>query len=115
MLPKADIVIITLPLSDQTKHLFDKKILSCLKNGAVLVNISRGAVVETGALKNELKSGRISAVLDVFEKEPLDDGELWDLENVIITPHNSFVGEGNGKRLSELILRNLQDYEENAK
>ena len=83
-----------------------------MKDDAVLVNISRGAVVETNALISELRSGRLSAVLDVFEGEPLrEDDELWIFENVIITPHNSFVGEGNNWRLSDLILKNLESFD----
>ena len=65
-------------------------------------------MLETASLVTELKTGRIGAILDVFDKEPLgDDSILWDLKNVIITPHNSFVGEGNGSRLSSVILGNL--------
>ena len=73
-----------------------------------LVNIARGAIVDTKALALEMN--RLGgAVLDVFEEEPLmADSPLWSLENVIITPHNSFVGEGNGKRLSKVIINNLR-------
>ncbi len=104
----SDIVIVTLPLTEETRHMINGEILSVLPNNAVVVNISRGAVFDTDSLIKELKTGRISAVLDVFEDEPLyKDSPLWDMENVVITPHNSFVGEGNEKRLSDLILRNL--------
>ena len=111
VLAKSDIVILTLPLNEQTRHILDAGQLAAMKDGAVLVNIARGALIETGALVKELKTGRISAVLDVFEEEPLgEDSPLWTLENVLITPHNSFVGGGNGKRLSELIMRNLKSH-----
>lgn len=109
VLGKSDVVIVTLPLTDQTRHMFDKQTLAELPDGAVFVNIARGALVETDALANELRSGRIGAVLDVFEEEPLPmDNPLWDMENVIVTPHNSFVGEGNARRLSELVMNNLR-------
>lgn len=108
VLGDSDVVIITLPLTEETRYMFDAKLLSSIKTGAVLVNIARGALVDTEALLMELKVGRIGAVLDVFEEEPLSpESELWGLENVILTPHNSFVGEGNGKRMSDVIMRNL--------
>lgn len=106
---KSDIVVITLPLTHQTRHMFDKKMLAELPDGAMLVNTARGALVETSALIDELRRGRICAVLDVFEEEPLpEDSPLWNMENVIITPHNSFVGDGNAARLWEVIKENLK-------
>ena len=103
-LRQANIIVLTLPLTDQTNHLIDESKLSLLKDGAVLVNIARGAIVDTEALMKHIN--RLGgAVLDVFEQEPLDENSpLWDKENIILTPHNSFVGEGNGKRLSDTIL-----------
>lgn len=108
LLAEADVVILTLPLTDETRYLFNKSKFEKMKNGAVLVNISRGAVVNTDDLVNALKEKLGGAVLDVFETEPLDNqSQLWDIENVIITPHNSFVGEGNNKRLFECVHKNL--------
>ena len=103
----ADIVVLTLPLSEQTRHLMNDNKLILLKDGAVLVNIARGAIVDTEALINHID--RLGgAVLDVFEEEPLiDNSPLWDKPNVILTPHNSFVGKGNGERLREIIIGNL--------
>ena len=110
VIPDADIVLLTLPLNDQTYHLIDEERLRKLKKNAVLVNISRGAVIDTEALTQCLPN--ISgAVLDVFEDEPLpQNNTLWDMENVIITPHNSFVGDGNQVRLYNLILKNINKY-----
>ena len=107
-LSKADIVVLTLPLTEETYHLLDADKIKILQDGAVLVNIARGAVVDTEALLQNV--GRLGgAVLDVFEEEPLEEKKLlWDRENVILTPHNSFVGEGNSSRLSELIIKNLK-------
>ncbi len=112
----SDIVVLTVPLTSETEGLFDKDRLAILKNDTVLVNISRGAVVDTDALIAEVKSRRLSAVLDVFEEEPLGVASpLWNLDNVILTPHNSFVGDGNEKRLSTIILKNLEAYEAEGK
>ena len=106
----ADIVVLTLPLTDETYHLFNDKRLKRLRKNAVLVNISRGAVIDTVALIESLPNIG-GAVLDVFEEEPLPlNSPLWDTENVIITPHNSFVGDGNRARLHNLILKNLNKY-----
>ena len=108
-LPMADIVVLTLPLTDETRHLLDARRLSLLKDRAVVVNIARGAVVKQMALANELSSNRLRAVLDVFEEEPLpSDSILWSLPNVILTPHNSFIGDGDANRLTALILQNLE-------
>lgn len=109
VLKQSDIVIIALPLTDDTCHLFGNEKLSCMKAGAILVNISRGAVVDINALQKELP--RLGgAILDVFEEEPLSkESALWEMENVILTPHNSFVGEGNRKRLQNLILKNIEE------
>lgn len=104
----ADIIILTLPLNGQTEGLFDKKLLNSIKPGGVIVNISRGKVIDTGALTDALASRDLYAVLDVFEDEPLPaESPLWDMKNVIITPHNSFVGDGNAERLSKCILSGL--------
>ena len=104
----ADIVVLTLPLSEQTRHLMNDNKLSLLKDGAVLINIARGAIVDTEALIKHID--RLGgAVLDVFEEEPLiDNSPFWGKPNVILTPHNSFVGEGNGERLRENISTNLE-------
>lgn len=109
VLALADVVVLTLPLTDRTRHLINAERIAQMKSGAVLVNLARGAVVDTAAMEQALHSGKLAgAVLDVFEEEPLPEhSALWEMENVIITPHNSFVGENNGKRLSQAILRNL--------
>jgi len=110
VLGEADIVILTLPLTDKTMGLFNGEMFSLFKDGSVLVNISRGAVVNEADLAAALESGKLSgAVLDVFETEPLDgESPLWDMSNVIITPHNSFVSGNNGARLFALAYDNLK-------
>lgn len=106
---QADILVLCLPLTEQTRYLIDENILAALPDGAVVVNIARGAVVDTRALLAELQSKRLQAVLDVFEEEPLPpDSPLWDMEGVVVTPHNSFVGEGCGDRLWQVIQEGLE-------
>lgn len=100
-----DVLVLALPLTKETHHLIGSGQLHGLNPGAVLVNIARGAILDTPALEAALGSGHLGgAVLDVFEEEPLGpDSPLWELENVIIAPHVSFVGNGNGSRLSRVI------------
>lgn len=109
-LQNADIVVLTLPLTEETKHLMNADRFAKMKQGSVLVNIARGAVAQTEALIAALNDKLSGAVLDVFEEEPLsEDSPLWDMENVILTPHNSFIGDGNGERIDRLILENLSE------
>lgn len=105
----ADIVVLTLPLTDETKGLFDRLKFDSVKDGAIFVNIARGQLVIEKDLIDALNRGKLSgAVLDVFEQEPLaKESPLWNMVNVIITPHNSFVGEGNDSRLSEVVFKNI--------
>jgi len=109
ILPETDILLLTLPLNKNTLHLINSENLLKLKKGAVVVNLSRGAVIETEALIDVLRTGHISgAVLDVFEEEPLpSDSILWDMENVIITPHISYAGKGIKERLWKCIKKYL--------
>lgn len=84
----SDIVTVHTPLNDNTYHLIDEKYLSLIKNGALFINTSRGAVVDQAALTRELNSGRFHAVLDVYEKEPPEkDDPLFDCPNLIMIPH----------------------------
>lgn len=111
-LQKADVVVLTLPLTAQTEHFFDNERFSNFKDGAILVNIARGAVVNENDLIENLKSGKLGgAVLDVFETEPLcEASSLWDMKNVIVTPHNSFVSQKNNERLFNVIYTNIKEY-----
>lgn len=107
-LSQSDVVVLTLPLTEETRYMMNDGRLAKMKDGSVLVNIARGAVVETRALLKALDEKLLGAVLDVFEEEPLSpDNPLWAKENVIITPHNSFVGDGNGDRMYQVILEDL--------
>ena len=108
-LPQADLVILTLPLTKETAHYMDARRLSLLKADAVLVNLSRGGLVDEAALCAALAKGNLlGCVLDVFEQEPLPpESPLWQAERVLLTPHNSFIGEGNEERLFAVIAKNL--------
>lgn len=107
-----DIIIITLPLTNDTIALIDKKILAVLREDAVIVNISRGGVIEEAGLVDILRQRTdVTAILDVFESEPLSyENELWTMPNVIISPHNSFVSDGNAERLFNLVCENLSNF-----
>lgn len=108
VLPVADVIVLALSLTAGTRHIINRERLACLKDTAVIVNIARGAVVDTAALIEVLPHIG-GAVLDVFEEEPLpEDSPLWDMENVIISPHNSFVSDKNDGRLGELVIDNLE-------
>jgi phosphoglycerate dehydrogenase-like enzyme len=88
VLPSAEILVNMLPLTGETWGLLDKRRLSLLPDGALVVNGGRGRTMETGALVEELRTGRIRAALDVTDPEPLPpDHPLWGLPNVLITPH----------------------------
>lgn len=105
----ADIVVLCLPLTAQTEGLIDRAFLNGLKSGCVLINIARGKIIKTPDLIDALKEHRLFAALDVFDDEPLSsDSPLWSMENALITPHISFAGDGNSKRLADLIMRNLK-------
>jgi phosphoglycerate dehydrogenase-like enzyme len=88
LLPHADVVILCTPLTETTRGLVDAGFLARMKDGALLVNVARGAVVDTGALLAELERGRITAALDVTDPEPLPPGHpLWQAPGVLISPH----------------------------
>jgi phosphoglycerate dehydrogenase-like enzyme len=89
LIGQADAVVVLAPLTEETRGLFDASLLARMRDGALFVNAGRGAVVDTDALVAELGAGRLRAVLDVVDPEPLPDGHpLWDLA-LAITPHNS--------------------------
>ncbi|MFB7528536.1 2-hydroxyacid dehydrogenase [Streptomyces sp. NPDC056178] len=88
LLPEADVVVLSTPLNPSTQGLVGAEFLAAMPDGALLVNVARGGVVDTGALLLELGSGRLRAALDVTDPEPLPAGHpLWHAPNVLITPH----------------------------
>lgn len=103
-----DILVCCIALSPETRGIVSERIFDCLHDGAVFVNVARGALSDEAALTKWLQNGG-RAVLDVFEEEPLPEtSPLWDMENVLLTPHNSFVGEGNRERMWQTIKENLK-------
>lgn len=102
-----DILICCIALTPETRGIVSKEVFDHLPAGTVFVNVARGTLADEAALTAWLQSGG-HAVLDVFEEEPLPEtSPLWDMENVILTPHNSFVGDGNRARLWETISKVL--------
>lgn len=102
---ECEALIITAPLMPSTVGLVGREVINSMSDGSILVNISRGPLVDEAALIDALRRRRdFAAALDVFETEPLSpESPLWELENAILTPHNSFVGDGNSDRLFKLI------------
>ncbi len=111
LLPTFDVIILIVPLNDQTRHLMNADRLAAMKDGAALINVARGAVVDTQALIAELNSGRITAGLDVTDPEPLpSDHPLWKARNVIITPHVGGDSEAFTPRGRKLVEEQLARY-----
>lgn len=109
LLPDQDIVIVITPLTPATKHLVDAAFLDRLPEGALLVNVSRGCVVDTDALLAATRAGRIRAALDVTDPEPLPDGHpLFDAPGVLITPHVAAVTEAFFPRAAALVRQQLR-------
>lgn len=110
----ADHVVVTLPDTPETRGLLDAEALAACKPGAMIYNIGRGAVIDTGALVAELQSGRLGgAGLDVTEPEPLPaDSPLWDLENVLITAHTSGASPRYWERQEALVSDNIARYQD---
>lgn len=110
LLKTADVVVLTLPLTSDNEGFFNNEKFCLMKDSAVFVNIARGKLVNQNDLISALEQCKIAgAVLDVFEEEPLEkSSKLWNFDNVIITPHNSFVGDMNNKRMFEIIVNNTE-------
>lgn len=110
LLPESDVIILTLPLTDDTRNIVALNELCIMKDDAVLINVSRGAIINQSDLISVLNKGKFRGVaLDVFEEEPLPkENALWNFENVLVTPHNAFVSDMNDTRLYNLIYLNLK-------
>ena len=112
LLPQADFVVLTVPLTHETRGMIGEAELRAMKATAFIVNIGRGGTIQEDKLIHALHAGWIGgAGLDVFEKEPLPaDSPLWDMENVIITPHYSGRTPRYDERAMSIFLDNLQRY-----
>nr|WP_256127893.1 2-hydroxyacid dehydrogenase [Arthrobacter sp. SDTb3-6] len=109
LLPQADIVVVGVPLGENTRHLIDDRFLSLMEDGSLLVNISRGAVADTGALLEHARRGRLRLALDVTDPEPLPDGHpLFALPNVLITPHVGGASSAMMPRMARLLHRQVK-------
>jgi phosphoglycerate dehydrogenase-like enzyme len=115
ILRESDYVSVTLPLTEHTRKFIGERELAAMKPGAYLVNIGRGEVIDESAMAAALKAGKIGgAGLDVFEHEPLEaSSPLWDLENVILTPHISGANRGYMDKACELFADNLKRFVSN--
>ena len=112
MVAECDFVVITLPLTERTHHLVDEELLKTMKPTAYLINIGRGAIVNEADLVRGLKKGWLAgAGMDVFETEPLpEDSPLWEMENVILTPHISGFTPHYDERATDIFAENLRRY-----
>jgi phosphoglycerate dehydrogenase-like enzyme len=110
-LPKADVVVIAAPQTSETVHLVGARELAMMKDDAVLVNVSRGKLVDETALAAELDKGRLRAALDVFEHEPLDpESPLWHSPRVFVTPHVAGLFDGYWPAVVGIFSDNLRRY-----
>ena len=111
LLPDADVVVLIVPGTEETKGLFDAEMLGRLKDGALLVNVSRGVVVDTDALLAELQSERIHAAFDVFDPEPLPaDHPLWEAPNLLVAPHVGGASSAMWPRAHKLVREQLHRF-----
>ena len=116
VLPMADFVIVTLPLTPKTENLFAKKAFSAMKPSAFFINVSRGPIVNEADLVDALKNSIIGgAGLDVFREEPLpEDSPLWDAPNLILTPHHAASSPRYMERAIHVFAENLRAYPDTA-
>ncbi len=112
VLADIDWLILACPLTDRTRQLVNRDVLTAMKPGAHIVNASRGEVVDQAAMIEALQNGTLAgAYLDVVEKEPLEaDSPLWDMPNVIVSPHTAGHSRGNEDRVSDIFMENLDNW-----
>lgn len=112
LLGESDFVVVTLPLTDATRHILDADAFKAMKETAYLVNVGRGELIDQQALVDALRTQQIAgAALDVFEQEPLpEDDPLWEMDNVIISPHISGLSPHLHEETLNLFIENLNRY-----
>lgn len=117
MLKLCDVVVITIPYTKATQHLINEDRFKAMKRGAYFINVARGSIVDEVSLIKNLKEGKLAgAALDVYEEEPLKEHNLlWDLNNVILTSHNSWISELRNQRRFNLIYENMIKYVQGEK
>jgi phosphoglycerate dehydrogenase-like enzyme len=109
LLPRADWIVVACPLTSETRNRLDAGAFAAMKKGAYLVNIGRGEVVDDAAFIDAIRTGRLAgAHIDAHRTEPLPaDSPLWDLPNVVVTPHNASASNGNEARCAEIFIANF--------
>jgi phosphoglycerate dehydrogenase-like enzyme len=114
LLASSDVVVLSAPLTPETRQLINAETLAAMKRGAFLINIGRGKLIDDEAVAAALRSGQLGgAALDVFTREPLDPASpFWDLANVIVTPHMSGAMEDYWTPLVALFAENLRRFEQ---
>ena len=112
MLASADVVCLCVPHTPETERMIDAKAFQAMKDGVVFVNVGRGPVVDEPILIEALKSGRVAfAALDVFATEPLPPGSpLWDMPNVLVSPHSASTVAAENRRIVDIFRHNLKCY-----
>jgi phosphoglycerate dehydrogenase-like enzyme len=112
MLPLADVLVLSVPHTPETEKMMGRAELALMKPGAYLINIARGAVVDEPALVDALRSKHLSgAALDVFDQEPLPESSpLWEMENVLVSPHSASTSDRENERLTDLFCDNLRRF-----
>jgi phosphoglycerate dehydrogenase-like enzyme len=112
LIPEADAIVVALPLTEETRGLIDHDTIGRMKQDAIFVNVGRGAVVDEDALVDALRTGRLrGAALDVFAEEPLPESSpLWELDNVIVSPHTAALSVKENERVVQRFAENLRRY-----
>ncbi len=111
LVPDADVVILIVPITEETRGLVDRDFLGRMKDGALLVNVARGPVVDTDALIEALSTGRIHAALDVTDPEPLPEGHpLWEAPNLLISPHVGGASSAMWPRAHRVVREQLERF-----
>ncbi len=112
MVGLCDIVVVSIPYTEKTHHLINKDVFDAMKDGVCIVNIARGSIIDEKEMIKQFHNGKVKgAALDVFGEEPLSESNpLWSMENVIVTPHNSWASELVNERRFYIVYENLKRY-----
>lgn len=112
IIEKSDIISLHCPLTDDTRHMINDRTVNKMKNGVILINTARGGLIDEAALINGIKNGKIAgAGIDVYEKEPVDNSEVLNLQNVITTPHIGGVTYDSFYQMMYQAMRNIEMFD----
>ena len=112
IIEKSDIISLHCPLTDDTRHMINDRAVNKMKNGVILINTARGGLIDEAALINGIKNGKIAgAGIDVYEKEPVDNSEVLNLQNVITTPHIGGVTYDSFYQMMYQAMRNIEMFD----